>query len=306
MAGMKAKTWLFLLLAGWLVGMPLAIAADVSARALSLAGKLKEEAFFAVVAAQERVRGAEDNLQLMRSVEREVAGSGDRAAIQVARQAVSEGEQGVREARQLLERAKALLSRREEQLTAISVLGAREKPKPGGLRGAMLVLEGEVTVFDGSGRAVGERYRPLQVGDRVVTGKDGRVRLFLAGGDADALLEPGSDFRITEDSLDGGFLADLKKGSAKVRVRVAHKLRKFEVRTPSGGGAVRGTEFSMDALHEGMRVSVWEGVVAVSPSDPGSSPVELRAGEQREWTRAGGWGPLQPLGGTQQRVQWGD
>lgn len=295
-----------MLLAGWLVGMPLAIAGNVSARALSLAEKLKEEAFFAVVTAQERVRGAEDNLQLMRSVEREVAGSGDRAAILVARQAVSEGEQGVREARQLLERAKALLARREAQITEVAVLGAKEKPKPGGLRGAMLSLEGEVKVFDSNGRAVSNTLRPLQVGDRVVTGKDGKARLILAGGDADAFLEPGSDFRITEDSLDAGFEALLDKGFILVRAKVVKFANRFTVRTPSGGGAVRGTEFYMHALPEGMHVGVWEGVVAVTPNEPGATPVELRAGEQREWTRTGGWRALQPLGSAQQRVQWGD
>lgn len=303
---MKAKTWLFLVLAGWLVGMSTAIAGSVTDRAMALVEKLKEEAFFAVVSARERLRGSEENLQLMRSVEREVAGSGDRTAIQVAQQAVSEGEQGVREAQQLLDRAKLLLVRREQQLLAAKRLGAQEKSKPGGSRAAMLALEGDVKVFDVHGVALGNALRPLQVGDRVMTGEDGRARLILAGGDADTLLESGSDFRITEDSLDGSFQADLKKGFAKIRVRVAHKLRKFEVHTPSGGGAVRGTEFSMHVLPEGMRVGVWEGVVMVSPNDPDGLPLELRAGEQREWTRTVGWGPLQPLGSAPQRVKWGD
>lgn len=303
---MKVKAWLFLLLAGWMASVSSAFAANVAAKAIVLAEKLREEAFYAVVNAQDRVRGAQENLQLMLAVEKDVARSGDRAAIQTARQAVNEGELGVREARQLLERAKALLARREEQFTEVAVLGAREKSKPGGLRGAMLALEGEVKVFDASGRAVGNRLRPLQAGDRVVTGKDGRARLILAGGDADALLEPGSDFRITEDSLDAGFEAVLDKGFILVRARVMKFASRFTVRTPSGGGAVRGTEFFMHALPEGMRVGVWEGVVAVTPGEPGATPVELRAGEQRAWTRADGWGALPPLDRTRQHVDWGD
>lgn len=303
---MKAKAWLLLLLAGWLAGISAAIAGNVSARALPLAEKLKEEAFYSVVSAQERVRGAQENLQLMRSVEREVAGSGDRVAIQTARQAVGEGEQGVREAQRLLYRAKALLTRREQQRHEVEMQVARERSSPVGLRGTMLALDGEVKVIDKNGRAVIEQFRPLQVGDRVVTGKDGQARLILAGGDAEALLGPGSDFRVTEDSLDGGFVGDLKTGYAAFIKKLQAKVRKkFEIHS-TGTCSVRSTEFYIHALPEGMHVGVWEGVVAVTPDEPSATTVELRAGEQREWTRAAGWGPLQPLGSRQQRVQWGD
>lgn len=303
---MKAKAWLLLLVAGWLVGMSAAIAGNVSARAQSLAEKFKEEAFFAVVSAQERVRGSQENLQLMRTVESEVAGSGDRAAVQVARQAVSEGEQGVREAKRLLERAKALLARREQQLLDVKVLSAKESSKPGGLRGAMLAVDGEVRVIDAQGRVASNPYRPLQAGDRVITGKDGQARLVLAGGDADALLEPGSDFKISADSLDAGFEAVLDKGFAMVRARIVRWANKFTVRTPICTIAVRGTEFFVHAVPEGVRVGVAAGRVQVEPGVAGAEMVELSPGQQREWTRAGGWGPLQPLDSVRQHVQWGD
>jgi hypothetical protein len=170
----------------------------------------------------------------------------------------------------------------------------------------MLALEGEVKVLDKNGQAVTDPFKQLQVGNRVVTGKDGHARLILKGGEAEALLESGSEFVITEDSLDAGFSADLAMGFAKIRAKIKGMSKKFEVRTPSAICGIRGTEFSLQVLPEGLQAGVVEGVVMVTPSQTGAAPAELRAGEQREWTRAGGWGPVLPLDVAQQRVDWGD
>jgi hypothetical protein len=297
---MKNLKWL--LLSFWLVTMSTAVLADASDLALIYIGGLQQEARLAVKGAQERMRGAEQTLEQVRAVEADVRNSRDSAAIAIAREAVAEAEHGVREARRLLDRANAFLAQREKQLLDTRVLVSRQK-FVGGVRGTVFALDGEVKIFDKDGNAVTDSVRPLQVGDRVVTGKDGSARLILAGGDADALLEPGSAMTITEDSLDAGFLGDLEMGWVKVRAKLVRYFHRFEVRIPVAVCAVRGTEFSVNTLPEGVRVSVTEGVVLVTPNDPDARPVELRPGEEREWTRSGGWGPVRPAG---KRVDWGD
>lgn len=296
-----------LILFAFALWMTSAEAGDVAGLAAKHVEQLKKQAMIAVDGAADRMRLAKETLQQVRSIELTVRESRDAAAIAIANEAVMEANRGVQDAQLLVDRANALLARREQQLRDIQVLERKAKSIPGGLRGAIIALEGEVKVLDMNGQAMMDPLRPLQVGDRVVTGKDGRARLILKGGEADALLEPGSNFRITEDSLDSGFLADLEMGLAKIRARLKKsRLQKFEVRTPAGCGGVRGTEFSIHALPDGMRTGVIEGVVLVTPSQPGAEPEEVRAGEQREWTRAGGWGPVLPLDIARQRVDWGD
>lgn len=281
-------------------------AGDVAGLAAKHAERLKAQAMIAVAGAADRMRLAEETLQQVRSIERTVRESRDTAAIAIASEAVIEASRGVQDARVLVDRANALLARRERQLSEVKVLGDTYKSVPGGLRGAMLALEGDVKVLDRNGQAVTDLFKQMQAGNRVVTGKDGRARLFLSGGDANALLEPGSEFVITEDSLDAGFFAELKMGIVKIHKKTKAYAKKFEVRTPVAILAVRGTEFSIQVLPDGTRAGVIEGVVVFTPTQPDVEPTELRAGEQREWTRAGGWCPVLPLDVAQQRVDWGD
>lgn len=297
------RLWLALAL---LISISSAEAGDVAGRAKAYIERLKAEAQIAVAGASDRVRLAAENLQQAQTIAQMARDSRDAVATAVANNAVTEASYGVH-ARRLLDRSNTLLAMREKQAEEMPRLEYREQGKPGKLRGMMLNLGGEVHIFDSQGKSVSDPLRPLQLGDRVVTGKDGTARLILAGGDADALLEPGSAMKITKDDLDAGFLADLENGATKIRAKIqAWGKRRFEVRTPWGGGAVRGTEIFMHALPEGMRVGVWEGKVNVTPSAAGDEVVELNVGEEREWTHIGGWGSTKSVGNSTRRIDWGD
>lgn len=301
-----SRSFFFLAVLLLIFGVRPAKAEDVAQRAEAIARRLQQEAMVAVTGAQERVRGAEQTLNEMRAAERDVRNSGDAAAVAVTHEAVAEAEQGVREARQLAERANALLARREKQLDDVRLLAISEKRK-GGLRGTALTVDGEVRIFDAHGKAVNGSFRPLQVGDRVVTGKDGSARLILAGGGAEALLAPGSAMTITADDLDAGFLGDLATGQIWLRAQLYHRIgSRFEVRTPTVAVAVRGTEFSVQATEDGTRVGVAEGVVHITPNAAGTEAIELKAGEEREWSRTVGWGPVRPANTKSMPVEWGD
>lgn len=303
-----SRTVLFLVVLFLIWGVRPAKAEDVAHRAETIARHLQQEAMVAVAGAQERIRGAEQTLEEMRAVEKEVRNSGEAAAMAIAHKAVAEAERGVCEARQLVEWANALLARREKQLdAAVHLLAISEKHK-GGLRGMALTLDGEVQIFDAHGKPANETFRPLQVGDRIVTGKDGgSVRLILAGGEAEALLEPGSTITITADDLDAGFLGDLATGQIRIRAQLYHRIgSRFEVRTPTAAVAVRGTEFSVLATEEGTLVGVTKGVVRVTPNAAGSEAIEIKAGEEREWSRTVGWGTVRPADTRPVHDKWGD
>lgn len=302
----KFRTLFFLAVFLLIGGLRPANAENVAQRAEAIATHLQQEAMVAVVGAQERVRGAEQTLEETRAVERDVRNSGDVAAVAVTHEAVVEAEQGVREARQLAERANALLARREKQLNDVRLLAISEKRR-GGLRGTALTLDGEVQIFDAHGKPANETFRPLQVGDRIVTGKDGSARLILAGGEAEALLGPSSAMTITADDLDAGFLGDLATGQIRIRAQLSNHLsHRFEVRTPTAAVAVRGTEFSVQTTEDGTRVGVTKGVVRVTPNAAGSEAIDLQAGEEREWSRTVGWGPVRPANTTAMPVEWGN
>ncbi|HEX8978374.1 MAG TPA: FecR family protein [Parasulfuritortus sp.] len=303
---MKSLKLFFLMVFGLLGGWHPAYAEDVSQRAQLYAERLKQDALVVLKAAQNRLGEADQTLQETRAIEADVSSSRDPAAIAVARDAVAEAERGVLEARQLSERAKALLARREKQLDDTRLLAALEK-RMGKVHGTVFPLEGEVRMFNAQGEPVSDPLRPLQVGDRIVTGKDGSARLFLAGGNADALLEPGSEMMITEDNLDEGFRARLDRGLARIRANVQHYLKsRFEIRTPAVAIAVRGTEFSVQAFQDGTHVAVTKGMVHVTPNAAAAEAIDLKAGEEREWSMTGGWGPVTRIVPSSSQVDWGD
>lgn len=301
----RAAALLFAL--GLMTQVSTVLAGSVSAQASSYAAHLRDEALVAVAGAQDRVMLASEALQQARLVEGMARDARDAAAVAVASEAVAEAGRGVQDARKLLERAKALLSRREKQVRDAALLAASDGSKDTALRGALVKIEGEVSVFDRQNRAQDGASRPLRPGDRVVTGKDGRARLILAGGDGDLILEPNSDLKIMRDDPQSGFEAFLKNGYGRVRARIADwVIKKFEVRTPAVVLADRGTEFSVQTLLDGVRVGVQSGQVLVTPFAAGSEAVELNAGEQREWSRTAGWGRVQALNPSAARADWGN
>lgn len=134
-----------------------------------------------------------------------------------------------------------------------------------------------------------EAETPLEDGDRVETGEDGRAELAL---ESESLMElgPGSSFTVgsTQES-DSWFSLSLGTLMAKVKSLAATRRKRFRIRTPTSVCAVRGTEFGVEVGNDGeTSVGVFdEGQVAVSAGGDGSG-AETLLGAKQETTVAHG------------------
>ncbi|MBI5200249.1 MAG: FecR domain-containing protein, partial [Elusimicrobia bacterium] len=137
----------------------------------------------------------------------------------------------------------------------------------------LVTSEGEVFIYSGDAPDDGvpadeKEQAPLQAGDRVHTGADGRAEIGLEG---DSILElgPNSDFTVNKlQSEETDFM--LGWGRLIAKIKKLGKDKRLVVRTPTAVAAVRGTEFGVEvAEDEGeTHVAVFdEGKVAVSGSE---------------------------------------
>ncbi|MGB0955202.1 MAG: FecR family protein [Panacagrimonas sp.] len=114
-------------------------------------------------------------------------------------------------------------------------------------------INGAVWIERGEDRIAAAVGMGLVVGDRVVTGKDGRAGLSFADNSRISLAPRSqitvSDFAFDATTHEGRFETRLQRGKMAV---VSGKLAKqhrdaMKVRTPRSVLAVRGTEFVVDA-----------------------------------------------------------
>ncbi|MFA6029517.1 MAG: FecR domain-containing protein [Elusimicrobiota bacterium] len=162
------------------------------------------------------------------------------------------------------------------------VPGARAED--GGWDARLTKSEGEVVVYPAGAEESSEPETdmPLDAGDRIETGADGRAEVAL---DSESLVEIGPKSVFTVESLDEkeSWLS-LKLGSLTAKLKKLAAGRSLRVRTPSAVAAVRGTEFAVDVPEEGeTRVGVFdEGRVEVS-GEQGST--ELSANQETQVLR---------------------
>ncbi len=178
-------------------------------------------------------------------------------------------------------------------LLAAVPVRADEAAESGSVDARVVTAEGEVFVYagdapdDGAPVAASEQA-PLQAGDRIHTGDDGRAEIGLEG---DSILElgPNSDFTVNAlDSAEPAFT--LGWGRLIAKIKTLAEGRRLVVRTPTAVAAVRGTEFAVDVAEDegGTHVAVFdEGKVAVSGSD-GEGETELGANRETEVKRGEG------------------
>ncbi|HBL18786.1 MAG: hypothetical protein A2X36_15740 [Elusimicrobia bacterium GWA2_69_24] len=136
----------------------------------------------------------------------------------------------------------------------------------------LAAVQGEVFVVPaGGGEAMAaEAGMPLEAGDEVRTGSDGKAEVAVS---ADSLLElgPESEFRVDSAARSAGsFTLSLGRLVAKLRSLTLVRER-LSFRTPTAVAAVRGTEFALEVQDDGgTALGVFdEGKVAVkSMADP--------------------------------------
>lgn len=104
---------------------------------------------------------------------------------------------------------------------------------------------------------------PLQDGDRIETGEDGKAELSFDG-EGIVTVDPDTDVQVS--SLHHGKTELMLKAGALVsKLKTLLQGRRFAVRTPTAVAAVRGTEFGVEVDGEDTHVGVFdEGQVAVA------------------------------------------
>ncbi len=126
---------------------------------------------------------------------------------------------------------------------------------------------------------------PIEPGDHIRTGEDGRVEILLSE-NALWMLEPESEL-VTEhmDTDTGRF--NLSSGTLMGKVdseRTAGTVQRWEFNTPAAVAAIRGTEFILECSKtEGTRLGVFEGTVDLEPAETAAGlqpPVEVPMGHE--------------------------
>lgn len=269
----------------------LAQAESITKNALGFAQTMRDNAANTVQVALGRVAAAESDLRAAQDASLEARRVNDREAAGVAAEAVAVAKQGLGEAQQFLKRSRALLAYRErtvEQMKLLSQSGRK-------IDALAVPVEGDVRVLKSDGSHSTAMHGAVLAGERIETGPNGKVRLFVGGGHGEIELKESSSFTVLENDPATGFSSALHSGVARLRALAQHYLgKKFEVRTPSAVTSVRGTEFAVTVLKDGDLIQVFEGVVTVSPSS-GGEPADVQAGTQRRYLNGQGLLPAEPL-----------
>jgi hypothetical protein len=126
---------------------------------------------------------------------------------------------------------------------------------------------------------------PIEPGDHIRTGEDGRVELALSD-NALWILEPETEVVMEHTEINAGRL-DLSSGTLMGKVdsmRAAGTVQRWEFNTPAAVVAVRGTEFALEASRQGgTHLGVFEGTVELEPAETAQGlqpPVQVSAGQE--------------------------
>ena len=284
---MKAKAHVFLMLAALSTPMVAVAAEDALHRAVVHARQQRDAAAAAVAFAQNQLAKARDEARRAQEVAVEAQMRHDVAAEVSAREVVRTASENIGVAGELLQRSNTLLSARNNVFLRLQ----REEGRPQSLPQAFMLPDGAVSRYGADGSPVADAVIPLQAGERIVTGTAGSARLFMADGDA-ALQEKG-ELVLTGDVAVPGSRVELRQGVLHVVSPAGAEMRTFEVRTPVAACAVQGADATLEVRPGGLHLSVREGAVRVTPA--GGKPLDVRAGEQRDYEADKGFGPAQAL-----------
>ncbi len=162
-------------------------------------------------------------------------------------------------------------------------------------------VDGDVKVYltgDDENAIEAKKDMPLSKGDRIVTGKDGRLELAFA---AENALELGSGSVLTLIGIrKADTILGLDAGRFVAQVKKLLK-RRYRIRTPTSVTAVRGTQFAVEIVgeDEDMKTIVGvfdEGQLSVMISDDESKEERfLEANEEAEFVHGQPPGPVRRL-----------
>ncbi len=119
----------------------------------------------------------------------------------------------------------------------------------------------------------------LKTGDRIVTGKNGRLVLGLSDG-SQAVIAPKTTVLIDDLSQSPRTLFNIIKGKTRIHIeKLGGRPNPYKVNTPTAVIAVRGTIFDVMVGESDTEVFLVEGEVAVINRRLPDRPTILRAGE---------------------------
>jgi len=126
---------------------------------------------------------------------------------------------------------------------------------------------------------------PIEPGDQIRTGEDGRVEILLSE-NAVWLLEPQGEFSAEHMDTNSGHF-NLVSGSLIGKVdsgRTAGTVQHWEFNTPAALAVVHGTEFALQcSKEEGSHLGVFEGDVGLEPAETAEGlqpPLEVPTGQE--------------------------
>lgn len=270
---------LFLLLAAMQVPAMQAVAAPMEGIVKALAGReqgLRRDVDMCsrgVARAEQSLREAESALRLSLS-------SKDRAAEATAREAVALSRDNYNGYRELCAERALDLQRAHKSLALAQRLQQLSGSAP--VSAAVVEQRGRVerSAAAGSWEALaGDSAAPLQSGDRLRTGPDGGAEFMLQDGTAAAQIGANTEMQLTLDDM-GNAVVDLSRGAFYAAVTpLLSRMKRMEVRTSGGAGAVRGTRFVVHQTADSTEFMVLEGQVAVTPAGGGDT-VLVDAGQR--------------------------
>ncbi len=166
--------------------------------------------------------------------------------------------------------------------------------------GVIAAVRGEVELYRGKDTLKPARNEKVYLGDVIVTGDSGRVKMNFIDDSAITVFEF-SNFSIQEYVYD----AAKKKGSSVFKIAEG-KLKalvgraEFEIHTPTAVAAARGTYFFVEMIRDAAgklltKIYLLEGGLLVKNSDPGvRGVVSLTAGQSTSVTQD--TAPVIPMG----------
>lgn len=149
--------------------------------------------------------------------------------------------------------------------------------------GFVAALKGDARIMSGQDTVAASIGQNVFVGDVLVTGKKGRLKVLLTD---DAIISLGSNsrLRLVQHLFEPAThkrvtRLDLVRGLVRSLVKhvVAGSVADFQVKHSNAVAGVRGTEFAMYTTDEGARLATLSGTVAWAQA--GQEPVLVRAGQ---------------------------
>jgi ferric-dicitrate binding protein FerR (iron transport regulator) len=224
--------------------------------------------------------GVQQSLRQSEEALRQAQVSKDRVAEATAREAVALSRDNYNGYRELCAERTLDLQRARKSLALAQRLQQLAGTEP--VNAAVVEQRGQVERSAAAGpwgALAGDSAAPLRSGDRLRTGPNSGAEFLLQDGATAAQIGANTEMQLTLDDA-GNAAVDLTRGAFYAAVApLMSRVKRMEVRTGGGSGAVRGTRFAVHQAADRTEFMVLEGQVEVTPV-AGGDAVLVHAGQR--------------------------